>query len=264
MEISFLLSVFMMTLLHTASSTKHVVYWDQDLIPKLTSGGLEINLEVDDYMDVLCPYANQHHRESRGSKKKITYLRLFNVTRSQYNSCDTRRGIMLQTCDDPYSEKKLTTKFQEHSPYPLGFTFIPGATYYYLSKPLEDYSIGCTKDTMRMMIHVHKKGTVFTGVDHRTRTYHLINRKEPTKHEKTADHAKGRRHHHEKSSPSTTRQTFIIQYETHPPNANPPRASQVRNTGPGGNSATNLTPSRSFSLWFSSIAYIFYVKHFCK
>lgn len=27
------------------------------------------------------------------------------------------------------------------------------------AKPLEDYSKGCTKDTMRMMIHVHKKGT---------------------------------------------------------------------------------------------------------
>nr|XP_039255814.1 ephrin-A1-like [Styela clava] len=167
-----LLSVFV---LQGASGTRHVVYWDKSLIPELSiKDGLDITVEINDWMDLLCPYTVTRDSIWRSNERE-SFLHLYNVTKEAYMNCDTRGGIRLQSCDDPYTEKKLTTKFQERSPYPFGFTFRPGATYYYISKPLYDSSIGCTQDTLKMRVNVNRKGTGSTRRNNENKkTYHIM------------------------------------------------------------------------------------------
>jgi len=48
-----------------------------------------------------------------------------------FSSSDARK---IFECNTPSISKKLTTKFQKRSPNPLGFVFLPGATYFYIGE----------------------------------------------------------------------------------------------------------------------------------
>ncbi|XP_039255958.2 uncharacterized protein LOC120332717 [Styela clava] len=235
--------LILLALVQLSSAARHVVYWDRVQIPSLAEEGLQITLEVDDYMDVLCPYVpTSHIEETRHNKRGQVFLQLFNVTREEYEDCDNRNGIRLQTCDNPGIEKKLTTKFQERSPYPFGFTFRPGSTYYYISKPLHDISKGCTQDTMKMKVNVQKKGAVFAESQHEhTITYNKHNQKHHNgNHNKNihvaTDRVKSphRHNHHDRATvkPTTRPPRVVIQYET--PSIKTPkiRASAVQQDDP--------------------------------
>ncbi|XP_078482889.1 ephrin [Ciona intestinalis] len=182
--------VFLLTLLSLVklviSRTRHVVYWDRSINSSLTTE-LRLQVKINEWMDILCPKPARNDRK-RGEE---LYIDVFNVTAAQYHRCTTQKIQRVLRCSDPRKEIKLTTKFQERSPSPLGFVFRPGQSYYYLSKPSKGGTRGCSTDTLRLVVEVESqhgrveanKHTRFDpwldqsefGMKHNKRHHHLKN-----------------------------------------------------------------------------------------
>lgn len=142
---------------------RHIVYWNSFMTPDLTTGEYTREVEIGEFMDILCP-----HKGLVGitTGSKLLEFDIYNVTQDLYEKCHTggRRNLMF-ACNRPDRENKLTIKFQVVSPSPLGFKFQYCQEYYLVASPRHrGHQSGCHKESTRMKISVGCQDTTTTAV----------------------------------------------------------------------------------------------------
>ncbi|XP_039248150.1 uncharacterized protein LOC120326012 [Styela clava] len=144
-----------------ASDVKSIpaIYWNiSDPIFKAGSNYVQY-VELEQKMDIICPL--RQPKQPNG----LYYFILYQVTRENYLSCNTKGQKKLLTCDDPDEEKKYTFLFNDISPSPWGLTFHADETYYFISTSdgtvsgiKNEKGGACTEKNMRLMITVKENG----------------------------------------------------------------------------------------------------------
>ncbi|XP_076808977.1 uncharacterized protein LOC143452041 [Clavelina lepadiformis] len=153
----FVLSVFLMLSISVqteANTERHVIYWNTAMTPGLSGKDFVVNVEIGQFMDILCP---QHSLLGiTNGPRELSTFDLYNVTENEFDQCKSGgRKNFIFTCDRPERENKLTIKFQLISPSPLGFRFQYCQDYYLLASPRSQRSKpGCHQDLTRLRISV--------------------------------------------------------------------------------------------------------------
>ncbi|KAF4086498.1 hypothetical protein AMELA_G00107160 [Ameiurus melas] len=97
-------------------------------------GEYSVAVNINDYLDVYCPYYEEPQPLSRMER----YI-LFMVNHDGYTTCEHRmRGFKRWECNRPQNVDgplRFSEKFQLFTPFSLGFEFRPGHEYYYISSP---------------------------------------------------------------------------------------------------------------------------------
>lgn len=174
------------------ANTRHYIYWDSFIDPRLKDSDYVLNVEMGNFMDIVCPFANLGVTDSQGDP---AVFGLYNVTKEGFHTCDSTGARLIFDCNLPDQENKLTIKFQTISPSPFGFRFRECEEYYFIAvrRPSfgETGQPGCTTESERLRIKVgcHEEKTTTTPtttttttttVSHR-RTTTLLNRIHATK-----------------------------------------------------------------------------------
>ncbi|XP_039256491.2 ephrin-A1-like [Styela clava] len=129
--------LFLVTLFVAASAlaqkrTTHEIQMNSDVNPELYRKVIKLEAHIDEFMDIICP---QYPEGKAEDEMELFYL--YQVTdKKAYDVCaiEAKKNPIL-SCDSPVCPTKLTIKFQKISPYPIGFTFQEGKTYYYIGVP---------------------------------------------------------------------------------------------------------------------------------
>ncbi|XP_078470113.1 LOW QUALITY PROTEIN: ephrin-B2a-like [Lampetra planeri] len=122
------------------------IYWSaSNKIFQPGRGGLVVHPQIGDKLDIVCPRIGDGgppggggtgfgSPSSSGAATETYQYKLYMVTQSEAESCDTtRRKNPLLTCNRPDRDVKYTIKFQEFSPSVLGLEFQRGRDYYIIS-----------------------------------------------------------------------------------------------------------------------------------
>nr|CAB3241346.1 EphrinA-a ephrin precursor [Phallusia mammillata] len=226
------------------TAAKFEIQWDPVLEPRLGKGIMHLEVDVDDWLDIICPYTSVHKRHR--STNRHLLIELFNVTKEEFTQCTATRERTILRCFDPEHETKLTTKFQKRSPSPVGFVFKPGHTYYYFSKPRTKQSGTCDKDILKLVITIRKEKD--QGQDSKHKNSWKNNRgpeifiQSPDAISNTRDH---KRENHNKHKPMDP----VVRPIVKTPQA--PRASAAASSNNDDNAATRIHQV-SFGLTLSS------------
>uniref|UniRef100_A0A3Q3M218 Ephrin-A4 n=1 Tax=Mastacembelus armatus TaxID=205130 RepID=A0A3Q3M218_9TELE len=131
-------TIFLFNIISAAVAKRHVVYWNSTNT-RLTAGDLSIQVNLNDYLDIYCPY--YPNKEILGPGQPET-LALFLVGEAYFQGCvETRRAIKRWECNTPYAPfgpVRFSEKIQRFTPFSLGFEFLPGQHYYYSSLPADE------------------------------------------------------------------------------------------------------------------------------
>ncbi|XP_030015092.1 ephrin-A4 [Sphaeramia orbicularis] len=130
--------LFLCNILPAALAKRHVVYWNSTNT-RLTAGDLSIQVNLNDYLDIYCPYYPK--KETLDSTQPET-LALYLVGQAAFQGCvETRGAIKRWECNTPYAPfgpVRFSEKIQRFTPFSLGFEFLPGHHYYYSSLPADE------------------------------------------------------------------------------------------------------------------------------
>nr|AAB50238.1 ligand LERK-4 [Mus musculus] len=126
------------------SSLRHPIYWNSSN-PRLLRGDAVVELGFNDYLDIFCP-----HYESPGPPEGPETFALYMVDWSGYEACTAEGANAFQrwNCSmpfAPFSPVRFSEKIQRYTPFPLGFEFLPGETYYYISVPTPESPGRCLR-----------------------------------------------------------------------------------------------------------------------
>ncbi|XP_064210362.1 ephrin-A4 isoform X3 [Anguilla rostrata] len=105
---------------------------------RLVQGDLSIQVDLNDYLDIYCPYYPPEAPTSAPPEVLALYL----VAEGRFRGCvETRGAIKRWECNKPrpaFGPVRFSEKIQRFTPFSLGFEFLPGHHYYYSSMPIED------------------------------------------------------------------------------------------------------------------------------
>ncbi|XP_021014409.1 ephrin-A4 isoform X2 [Mus caroli] len=126
------------------SSLRHPIYWNSSN-PRLLRGDAVVELGLNDYLDIFCP-----HYESPGPPEGPETFTLYMVDRSGYEACMAEGANAFQRwkCSMPFvpfGPVRFSEKIQRYTPFSLGFEFLPGETYYYISVPTPESPGRCLR-----------------------------------------------------------------------------------------------------------------------
>lgn len=112
---------------------------------RLLRGDAVVELGFNDYLDIFCP-----HYESPGPPEGPETFALYMVDWSGYEACTAEGANAFQrwNCSmpfAPFSPVRFSEKIQRYTPFPLGFEFLPGETYYYISVPTPESPGRCLR-----------------------------------------------------------------------------------------------------------------------
>uniref|UniRef100_A0A3B3SG61 EPH-related receptor tyrosine kinase ligand 7 n=1 Tax=Paramormyrops kingsleyae TaxID=1676925 RepID=A0A3B3SG61_9TELE len=111
-----------------AVADRYAVYWNRSN-PRFQRGDYHIDVCINDYLDVFCPYYAHSVLEHR-AERYVLYM----VNYDGYSVCENlAKGFKRWECNQPHSPLKFSEKFQLFTPFSLGFEFRPGREYYYIS-----------------------------------------------------------------------------------------------------------------------------------
>ncbi|XP_031432057.1 ephrin-A4 isoform X2 [Clupea harengus] len=131
-------TVLVIELVCTALGKRHVVYWNSTNT-KLVSGDYSIQVDLNDYLDILCPH---YPADLPSSSSPPETLALYLVPEAGFRGChETRGAIKRWECNSPYAPYgavRFSEKIQRFTPFSLGFEFLPGHHYYYSSLSTDD------------------------------------------------------------------------------------------------------------------------------
>ncbi|KTG03321.1 hypothetical protein cypCar_00013196 [Cyprinus carpio] len=104
----------------------------------LTGDDYSVQVNLSDYLDILCP----HYPADHPSSSPVEALALYLVAESQFKGCvETKEAIKRWECNQPfapYGPVRFSEKIQRFTPFSLGFEFLPGSHYYYSSLSTDD------------------------------------------------------------------------------------------------------------------------------
>ncbi|KAG7469442.1 hypothetical protein MATL_G00129080 [Megalops atlanticus] len=130
-------TVFLLHVVSTALAKRHVVFWNTTNT-RLAQGGLSIQVNLNDYLDIYCP----HYPPGTPTSAPPETLALYLVAEGQFRGCvETRGAIKRWECNSPHAPfgpVRFSEKIQRFTPFSLGFEFLPGHHYYYSSLPTEE------------------------------------------------------------------------------------------------------------------------------
>ncbi|XP_062395117.1 ephrin-A4 isoform X1 [Sardina pilchardus] len=131
-------TVLVIELVSTALGKRHVVYWNSTNT-KLVNGDYAITVDLNDYLDILCPH---YPADLPSSASPPETLALYLVPEASFRGCqETRGAIKRWECNSPYAPYgpvRFSEKIQRFTPFSLGFEFLPGRHYYYSSLSTDD------------------------------------------------------------------------------------------------------------------------------
>ncbi|KAM6995105.1 ephrin-A4 [Tautogolabrus adspersus] len=131
-------TIFLCNIISAAVAKRHIVYWNSTNT-RLTAGDLSIQVNLNDYLDIYCPY--YPNMGTVGNREPET-LALYLVGEASFQGCvETRRAIKRWECNTPYAPfgpVRFSEKIQRFTPFSLGFEFLPGRHYYYSSLPTDE------------------------------------------------------------------------------------------------------------------------------
>ncbi|KAM8986557.1 LOW QUALITY PROTEIN: uncharacterized protein PRD47_018770 [Ara ararauna] len=123
-------------------SPRHSVHWNGSN-PRFLRDDYTIQVAINDYLDIYCP-----HYEGSVPAGAETFT-LFMVDREGYRGCyETPGAFKRWECNKPqapFGPVRFSEKIQRFAPFPLGFEFQPGETYYYISVPSPESAGRCLK-----------------------------------------------------------------------------------------------------------------------
>ncbi|GAB1287741.1 Ephrin-A4 [Apodemus speciosus] len=130
--------------LRGCSSLRHPIYWNSSN-PRLLRGDAVVELGLNDYLDIFCP-----HYESPGPPEGPETFALYMVDWSGYEACAAEGANAFQRwkCSlpfAPFGPVRFSEKIQRFTPFSLGFEFLPGETYYYISVPTPESPGRCLR-----------------------------------------------------------------------------------------------------------------------
>ncbi|XP_027009017.1 ephrin-A2 isoform X2 [Tachysurus fulvidraco] len=132
-----ILLILLMHVLSSALGKRHLVYWNSTNT-RLTGEDFSVEVNLNDYLDILCPYYPSGPPEQGPPETLALYL----VTGHQFQGCrETEGAIKRWECNSPYSAYgpvRFSEKIQRFTPFSLGFEFLPGHHYYYSSLSMDD------------------------------------------------------------------------------------------------------------------------------
>ncbi|XP_053183849.1 ephrin-A4 [Scomber japonicus] len=131
-------TIFLFNIVSAALAKRHVVYWNSTNT-RLTEGGLSVQVNLNDYLDIYCPHYPS--KGTLGSGQQET-LALYLVKEATFKGCvETRGAIKRWECNTPnapFGPVRFSEKIQRFTPFSLGFEFLPGHHYYYSSLPTDE------------------------------------------------------------------------------------------------------------------------------
>lgn len=110
---------------------------------------------MNEYMDIFCP---QFDLDT--PREQMLKFAVYNVSKDTFHDCNFVKEDYkkILVCDHPQRAKKLTIKFQKYSPNPLGFTYQPNKSYFFMAVPwVLDTSMTSCDDVTRMQLNVHPR-----------------------------------------------------------------------------------------------------------
>eukprot|EP00070_Physeter_catodon_P014592 XP_023971921.1 ephrin-A4 isoform X3 [Physeter catodon] len=134
---------------------RHEVYWNSSN-PRLLRGDAVVELGLKDYLDIFCP-----HYEGPGPPEGPETFALYMVDWPGYEACRAEGPGAFKRWEcslpfAPFGPVRFSEKIQRFTPFSLGFEFLPGETYYYISVPTPEspgqclrlqVSVCCKEDT---------------------------------------------------------------------------------------------------------------------
>ncbi|NP_001164690.1 ephrin b2-like protein isoform X1 [Saccoglossus kowalevskii] len=119
-----------------------------------------VQVRIEDTVDIICP---EKPKDNLGDSPS-EYYRIYLVSKSDYEKCDTTTSRLLLNCDQPSVETKFTFLFTQLSPVPNDFIFQPCQDYHLIStsnateagdEGMENKMGGvCRSNNMRIIIRV--------------------------------------------------------------------------------------------------------------
>ncbi|KAM8949339.1 ephrin-A4 isoform 2-T2 [Lycaon pictus] len=130
--------------LRGGSGLRHAVYWNSSN-PRLLGGDAVVELDLNDYLDIFCP-----HYEGPGPPGGPETFALYMVDRPGYEACQAQGPGAFKRWEcalpfAPFGPVRFSEKIQRFTPFSLGFEFLPGETYYYISVPPPESSGTCLR-----------------------------------------------------------------------------------------------------------------------
>ncbi|XP_054035123.1 ephrin-A4 isoform X2 [Melanerpes formicivorus] len=123
--------------------TRHGIHWNSSN-PRFLRDNYAIQVAINDYLDIYCP-----HYEGTVPAGRVETFTLFMVDQAGYRGCyETPGAFKRWECNRPWAPFgpiRFSEKIQRFTPFPLGFEFQPGETYYYYSVPSPESAGRCLK-----------------------------------------------------------------------------------------------------------------------
>ncbi|XP_023662058.1 ephrin-A4 isoform X1 [Paramormyrops kingsleyae] len=131
------MAVLVLQVVSTTLARRHAIYWNSTNT-RLVRGDLSVQVDIGDYLDIYCP----HYPPGVPATPPPETLALFLVREVQFRGCvETQASVKRWECNRPhapYGPVRFSEKIQRFTPFSLGFEFLPGHRYYYMSLPTED------------------------------------------------------------------------------------------------------------------------------
>uniref|UniRef100_A0A3B3SVQ6 Ephrin-A3b n=1 Tax=Paramormyrops kingsleyae TaxID=1676925 RepID=A0A3B3SVQ6_9TELE len=127
---------------------KNEVFHFMTTPPSLRGEGYTVQVNVNDYLDIYCPHYNDSQRGGIGEQYVLYMVGYFG-----YRNCDPQLGFKRWECNRPHAPHapiKFSEKFQRYSAFSLGYEFLVGKYYYYISTPTSHQGRSC----LRLRVYV--------------------------------------------------------------------------------------------------------------
>uniref|UniRef100_A0A8C4WYI7 Si:dkey-246i14.3 n=1 Tax=Eptatretus burgeri TaxID=7764 RepID=A0A8C4WYI7_EPTBU len=103
------------------------------ILLRFHSDEYNLRVQLNDYLDIFCP-----HYIRPADRASVEHYSLYLVNFDGYLACDHTSGFVRWECNKPYAASgplKFSEKYLRFTPFSLGFEFLPGNEYYYISMP---------------------------------------------------------------------------------------------------------------------------------
>ncbi|XP_063802705.1 ephrin-A5b-like isoform X2 [Pseudophryne corroboree] len=128
--------LWLCAVLERVCGARHGVYWNSSN-PRFHKEDYTVRVDINDYLDIYCP-----HYDPRVLAEHTENFVLYMVDREGYEGCyDTAGAFKRWECNRPHAPFgpiKFSEKIQKFTPFSLGFEFLAGKDYYYISIPDTD------------------------------------------------------------------------------------------------------------------------------
>uniref|UniRef100_A0A8C9VGL3 Ephrin-A4 n=1 Tax=Scleropages formosus TaxID=113540 RepID=A0A8C9VGL3_SCLFO len=129
--------LLLLQVVSAARARRHALYWNSTNA-RLVHGDFSIQVNISDYLDIYCPHYPPDAPTANPPETLILYL----VGERHFQGCvETTEVIKRWECSQPYAPYgpvRFSEKIQRFTPFSLGFEFLPGHSYYYMSLPTVD------------------------------------------------------------------------------------------------------------------------------